>query len=32
MGEGYRPREKKGMMIGEPQGLVLEIDTFSLSM
>jgi len=32
MGEGYGPGEKEGMMIGEPQGLVLEINTFSLSM
>lgn len=32
MRKGYGPGEKKGLMIGEPQGLVLEIDTFSLSM
>lgn len=32
MGERLRAREREGMMIGEQQGLLLEIDTFSLSM
>lgn len=32
MGERLRAREREVMMIGEQQGLLLEIDTFSLSM